>query len=847
MTAMTAMATMATMTTMNGGLVIVESPAKCQKIQSYLGQGWKVIASLGHIRGLEQNLKFLEADFEPKYEYLKEKSKAIAQLKETAKQYTNIYLAADRDFEGEQIAYSVCLLLKKNPKNTYRITFTEITEKAVKEAIQNPGYIDMNRVHTQQARAMLDILIGFTMSPLLWKYVGRGLSAGRCQIPSLRLVAEREDAIRDFKVSSSWQLCAEFNSKNKNTFTATMEDELEDEESAQNYMEIVYQSPHGKIISKEIKQWTESAPHPLITSTLQQQASALYSINPKNTMKIAQRLYEAGHITYMRTDKAVLSEEAKNAAIAYVTQQYGERFVEEESKEDVVHKDKVSKNSKKMENAKNVQEAHEAIRPTHMEITDIEGDAYDKKVYRLIWQRTIQSVMSAAKGESCRIRIQLEGDTDFTWRTDTKRTTFEGWKCAGKIAAINDDLDDVNNSIVDKELSDSWSTISTMKVDDTVQWNKITAYPKDTKAQGRYTEATLVRELERHGIGRPSTFASLLSVIQEKNYVECITIPAIEITVKEHTVYPNKWPFSSKNTKKKIGAEKNKLVPTNLGRSVLAFMLKHFDDLFAYNFTGEMEKKLDLIAEGNGNAEGDAEGNAESDWKHVVQTTWESYKERYNKLLKSEKKSEIEKENKEDKEDNEDKEDTNNRTNDRTNNRIKEFKGGLKAVQTKKGPLLLIEGKTKEDTQFIGWPDRVLFEDMTEGVAEEFVKTHKNARQLEIIGEWNKNPIHKKSGKFGTYLQCNEQTIPYKEDESLEQIIERFEGKNKPINVLKEFKNYVIRTGQYGPYIIKTSLKKAVFVSLPKEINLETLTENEVEAIYKTGSEAKKNYVKNKK
>lgn len=804
-------------------LVIVESPAKCQKIQSYLGNGWKVIASLGHIRGLTQDLDFLQANYEPKYEYLKEKGKAIAQLKEAAKESTTIYLAADRDFEGEQIAYSVCLLLKLNPKKTHRITFTEITEKAVKNAIQNPGLIDMNRVYTQQSRSMLDILIGFTMSPLLWRHVAPSLSAGRCQMPSLRLVVERENTIKDFKVSSSWKLDAIFatnNNKSAHNFKACMEDELEDEESAQNYMEMIYETPQGKIISKISKPWTESAPQPLITSTLQQQASAMYHINPKNTMKIAQRLYEAGHITYMRTDKAILSEEATIDAIKFVEKKYGAAFVKEESKEDVINLEKQQTQQKQKQG--NAQEAHEAIRPTHIEIQDIEGDAYDKKVYRLIWQRTIQSVMSEAKGEICRIRIQIDNDTDFTWRSEWKRTTFEGWKCAGKVVEIDDqDTVDTTNSVDAVDAVDAindWSITTQLQVGDTVSWNKMYAQPKDTKAQGRYTEATLVRELEKHGIGRPSTFASLLSVIQDKNYVELIDIPAKDTLVKEYMLLPQQYPPSVTEHKRKMGAEKNKLVPTELGRSVLAFMMKHFDDLFAYGFTAQMEKRLDAIAEGK------------DDWKQIIKSTWESYKDRYEALLKGALSNNVNNiENKPEK-----------------NARMKEFQGRLKAIQTKKGPLLLIEGETKEDTQFLGWPKGIIFEDMTEELAESFKNT---VKEQHIVGEWNNNPIHKKSGKFGDYLQCGSVSITCIADESHEKMIERFEAKQGANGAngakgAKEFKNYTIRTGQYGPYIIKTSVKKAVFVSLPKDINLETLTEKEVDAIYKAGSEAKKKYVK---
>jgi DNA topoisomerase-1 len=772
---------------------------------------------MGHIRALEEGLDAigLDRDFEPKYQFLKEKAKAIKQLKDAAEDATTVYLASDDDREGEAISYAVCLLLKLNPKTTHRAVFHEITKKAVTAAVENPRKLDMNRVNAQQSRAILDMMIGFTMSPLLWRYVAPSLSAGRCQTPALRLVVEREDQIINFKASSSWQLSANWKAADGFKFPAKMEDDLEDEESALNYMEIVHDTPEGIILSKDIRPWSEKAPEPLITSTLQQQVSALFSINPKNAMKIAQKLYEAGHITYMRTDKAVLSEEATTEAKKWVTDNYGEEFVgdflekspqKEEKKSR--KKPKVASEKKEEEGDVKAQEAHEAIRPTHMEVTQLpEGDwsAYDKKVYNLIWQRTIQSVMASARGETCKVKTQIEGDEDFTWLSQWKRTTFEGWKRAGKVAQIDDDSDASEDS---KE--DAWDKASKLKTGDKIKWTDMKAEPKETKAQGRYTEATLVRELEKFGIGRPSTFASLIATIQDKNYVETKNIPAKEVTVKEYTMKPSVWPAESKELKKKVGAEKNKLVPTDLGRSVLNFMLKHFNDLFDYGFTSQMEKRLDQVAEGN------------EMWKQVLRDMWNSYKDRYNDLSSKQQIKSKEGE---------------------TNARIKEFSNGLKAVQSKKGPLLLIEKAKKEDTEFLGWPSGVAFEDMTEEVALKFKDDAAKKKRGDEVGEWNGQAILKKTGKFGDYLQCGEVSIPYQAGEEIEKTVERLEAKqNGGAGVIKQFKEYVVRTGQYGPYIMKTSLKKAQFVSLPKGVDTATLTEKEVDAYYKTGLESKKRW-----
>lgn len=775
-------------------LLIIESPGKQATIKKYLGADWNVVASLGHIRGLEHNLNFLQRDFEPKYEWIAEKAKAIKQVKDAAKQADDIYLAADKDFEGEQIAYSVCLLLKLNPATAKRITFTEITQKAILSAIEHPGRIDMDRVHTQQCRALLDLLIGFTMSPLLWKHVAPSLSAGRCQTPAVRLVVEREKAIESFTSESSWRISGEWQHPNGLTFPAIMTDELTDEESASNYLENIHATTEATVQQTTVKPWTDRAPEPLITSTLQQQASALYHSNPKNTMRIAQRLYEAGHITYMRTDKAVLSEEARISAQDWVREAYGDIYVSPHVKES----DK-KKKGKKDEEVK-AQEAHEAIRPTHMEYTELEGDDWtplDKKMYHLIWQRTIQSVMTAVRGESCTIVFQLKDD-EFTWEAHEKHIVFDGWRRVGSIAAIEEN----DQEEEEKDAGEGrWDQFTSIKVGDIMTWKGIRADSVETKAKGRYNEATLVKDLETYGIGRPSTFASLLAVIQEKGYVEAKDIPSKEVDVKEYKMAPGQWPPIITAKKKKVGGEKNKLVPTELGRSMLHFMLQHFEDLFAFTFTATMEKRLDAIAEGK------------EEWRQVMRDMWDSYKDRYTALSNSASEEKAE-----------------------SSERRREWGGGLISILTKKGPLLLIEGRTKDETVFLGWPKGISFQEITLDQVLTFKAQVEKEKQGHEMGTWNEMPILKKTGKFGTYLQCGDHTIPFQEGETAEQTVQRFEKKlGQGSGVLKTFKEYVVRTGPYGPYLMKTTLKKAKFVSLPKGVNIETMTEKEAEQWYKLG------------
>jgi DNA topoisomerase-1 len=767
-------------------LVIVESPAKCSKIQGYLGQGWKVIATMGHIRALEEDLKAvgLDNDFEPTYRFLKEKDKALKQLKDSAKGCDEIYLASDDDREGESISFAVCEYLKLNPKTTPRAVFHEITQKAVRAAVENPRKLDMNRVMAQQSRAMLDMMIGFTMSPLLWGHVAPSLSAGRCQTPALRIVVERENDIATFQTSSFWKVTGEW-TKN---IQAELEDELEDEESALSYLEIMSERPRTTILTNEVKQWSSSPPLPLITSTLQQQASALFGIGPKVTMQIAQKLYEAGHITYMRTDKAVLSDDAKEDAKTKVKELYGQEYIGEE---------KVTKKSQNQAKEGDVkaQEAHEAIRPTHMEVQSLEDcdDGLHRKIYALIWQRAIQSVMANAKGETCKIRFKAEED-DFIWIAQTRRTTFQGWQIAGKVAQIDEEDEESNSS--DSE----WSIYTSLKPGMDITWNSISANPHESRTPPRYTEATLVRELEKHGIGRPSTFASLLGAIQDKGYAEIkdITGKKIDIpTYKMTDVYP---PVKT-IVKKAVGQEKKKLVPTELGKSVLSFLLKNFDDIFDYGFTASMEQRLDRVSDG------------EEQWKDVLRDTWSAYKERYYVLKKE----------------------PSIKAKEGGSAKVKEFGEGLKAVMSKKGPLLLIEHDDGSPTEFLGWPEGVVFQDITEEQAKSFKKPGSSVAPVEPIGEWNGEKVYKKNGKFGWYAEAGTVRVSVEENDTLETVIEKLGGKS----ALKKFKEYEIRSGQYGPYIFKPALKNRQFVSIPKNINVDTLTENDVSALYKSGLEAK--------
>ena len=773
-------------------LVIVESPAKCQKIQGFLGPGWRVIASMGHIRALEEDLTAvgLEADFEPRFQWLKEKGKAIAQLKEAAQGVTKVYLAADDDREGEAIAYSVALLLKLPLATTARAVFHEITEKAVKAAVAKPRVLDMNRVNAQQARAVLDMMIGYTISPLLWKHIAHALSAGRCQTPALRLVVDREREITNFKVSSSWRVKGVWSD-----LPAAMTEDLEDEESAQNYLENIYNVMEGTVQKAETRPWTEAAPRPLITSTLQQEASALHAMNPKFTMQAAQRLYEAGHITYMRTDKAVISEEAVVAAQTWVREAFGVEYVGGPTAAPAATPKKKAKTTE-VPQAPQAQEAHEAIRPTHFELTELpateDWSAGDRKVYKLIWNRAVQSVMSTCRGDTRKLIFRAKGDPcEFDWTTAVKRTTFQGWRRLGNTANLDEE-----EETADAE-AELWKKVSGIEAGSVLRWSSLEAYPHETKAAGRFTEATLVRELEKKGIGRPSTFAALLASIQDKKYVEKVNKPALKVQRTRYKLVPNQWPATHETFEQSMGAEKDKLAPTSLGERVMGFCADKFSDLFDYGFTALMETRLDKIAEG------------EEEWKKVLRDTWASYKERY-ETLKAVPSAVVNSE------------------------RQKEFGDGLKAVQSKKGPLILIEDKDdKENTKFYGWPDGVKWDELTEEMVRAFVEKKKVEMGGDLVGTIDGKKVEKKKGPFGVYVVWGDVKLSIVGTETMDEIETKLREKaGATLHVLGPFE---FRKSQYGIYMFKKDLKEKKFAGVPDGIDIKKLTETEAVKIYQEG------------
>jgi DNA topoisomerase-1 len=647
--------------------------------------------------------------------------------------------------------------------------------------------------------------------------VARGLSAGRCQTPALKLLVEREETIQTFTSTSSWRVQGTWtvagatSQPQGQALFASLVDSLEAEEDALTYLENRKNQPTLVVHSTTTRPWTAKPPPPLMTSTLQQQASALFGMSPKATMSIAQKLYEAGHITYMRTDTTALSAEATAEARAWVTTNHGPDFLGPGD----LKPTKGPKAPGDLKEGPKAQEAHEAIRPTHMELEEVDTEG-GQRLYTLIRNRTLQSVMAAARGETCTVILHAPDETEeeilplesvaeqqiLPWSMTQKRTTFEGWRRqGGGVAVLEED------ETADEQGSTFWTAVSALEKGHVLTWATLQASPHDTKPPGRMTEAILVRELEQKGIGRPSTFSSLIATVQDRGYATLTDVAGTDVALTTYSLpAPSAWPPTKTTTTKKVGQERKKLVPTPLGLSALVFLEKHFSHLFAYSFTSGMETRLDQVEQGT------------YAWKQVLRDTWSTYRDTYTTL----------------------------RATGAANPKIKELgTDGLKAVLSKKGPLLL-RGTTKEDTVFYGWPSGLAFSDITEETARAFLA--EAAAAAAAVEVWNDHPLVRKTGPHGPYVRWNGTTLSVKSDESLESIKERLTAKTTVVagatGPLKTFKDYVIRSGPYGPYILKPALKKPQFVSVPKTVTIDTLTESEVAALYTQGLAAKKRFKK---
>ncbi|NDV82097.1 type I DNA topoisomerase [Bacteroides sp. 51] len=560
---------------MQKNLVIVESPAKAKTIEKFLGKDFKVLSSYGHIRDLKKKEFGIDIDnhFAPNYEIPSDKKKVVNELKSEAEKADIVWLASDEDREGEAISWHLYEVLGLSPEKTKRIVFHEITKPAILRAIENPRDIDINLVNAQQARRVLDRIVGFELSPVLWKKVKPALSAGRVQSVAVRLIAEREREIQAFNSEASYRVSAIFIVPNGDGKMVEMKAELshrfKTKEEAQAFLEKC-KSASFSIDDIVTRPLTKSATAPFTTSTLQQEAARKLGYTVTQTMVVAQKLYESGKITYMRTDSVNLSDFAIQGSKEAITKLMGDKYV---------------KSRQYSTKSKGAQEAHEAIRPTEMSAQTIDGTNQEKKLYDLIWKRTIASQMADAQLEKTTVTIGLNNTSDkFT-------ASGEVIKFDGFLRVYNESYDDDA-----EQQEDESNLLPPVKKGQTLDQQEVSATERFTQRPPRYTEASLVRKLEELGIGRPSTYAPTISTIQQREYVEKGDREGEE---RKYNVLLLKNDKITDTTKKEItGAEKSKLFPTDTGLVVNDYLTEYFPDILDYNFTASVEKDFDEIAEG---------------------------------------------------------------------------------------------------------------------------------------------------------------------------------------------------------------------------------------------------------
>jgi DNA topoisomerase-1 len=781
-------------------LVIVESPAKCKKIESYLGPGYKVIASFGHLRSISGlDAIDIKNGFMTKYSIIQEplKLKQIEKIRSEILISDDVIIATDDDREGEAIGWHICDLFGLSVSNTKRIIFHEITESAIQSAISHPKRINMNLVNAQQSRQILDLLVGFNITPILWNCISKthdaSLSAGRCQTPALRLVYDNYLDIKDSPGKIVYNTHGIFTSLNLN-FELNKQFSNTDEikaffEQCKCWDFLCSSTSPKKIIKK--------SPEPLTTSSLQQLASNELNLSPKETMKYAQQLYEGGFITYMRTDSKKYSLEFIDNVKKYVINNHGEQYISPNIENLIVgnNSNKMEESNKK-KSKKTVaekkgipppQEAHEAIRPVNINIITptlydslIQGKAI--RLYMLIWKRTIESCLAAAQYNSISAKIQAPFESEFIYKTE--QPIFLGWQII--------ESNEKKNSY---DVKDVYSYISNLKQNLSFIPKKIESKFTMNELKSHYTEARLVQLLEENGIGRPSTFASLVDKIQERKYVLKQNITGKELILNDYVFADNL--ISEISCKREFGNEKNKLVIQPLGIIVIEFLINKFDTFFNYDYTKQMEDYLDLISKGD------------KEWISICNTCNDNLMDSINKL-----------------------ED------------VKKFSIEIDEIHTliigKHGPVVkCIDPNNKKNVSFIPVKKNLdlsslIANERPEISLEDVINLSIKNSEKGTIGKYRGQDLFIKKGKYGIYAQWGKETKSLKEEFSnisIEQIeyidVIRFLDKDvldssKPIGLVRELKPYLsIRTGKFGdyiyykqPYARKPEFKKPQFLKL---------------------------------
>ena len=734
---------------MQDNLVIVESPAKAKTIEKFLGKDFKVMSSYGHIRDLKKKeLSIDESTLEPDYEIPEEKKKIVAELKKNAKAATKIWLASDEDREGEAISWHLCEVLGLDEEKTSRIVFHEITKPAILEAIQTPRHLDMNLVNAQQARRVLDRLVGFKLSPVLWRKVKPALSAGRVQSVAVKLIVEREREIQSFKSEPYYRINATFfvtdADGSRSEVKAELDRRFNSHDEAMAFLEKCKNANFvvDNIVKKPLKRIP--AP-PFTTSTLQQEAARKLGFTVSQTMMVAQRLYESGRITYMRTDSVNLSSLAINASKKEIVESYGAEY---------------SNPRKFHTNSKGAQEAHEAIRPTFINTEDLDWTNQERRLYDLIWKRTIASQMADAQIEKTTVTIDINGAEE-KFVANGEVVVFDGF-----LKVYRESIDEESTSSQDEV-----HMLPSLRVNDKMECKEIVSTERFSQGPVRYTEASLVHKMEELGIGRPSTYAPTISTIQQREYVQKGDKKGEERSYVINTLKGST--ITTRNKKEMVGSEKGKLLPTDIGIVVNDFLQKNFPDIMDYNFTAKVENQFDQIAEGK------------EEWKAMMQKFDKTFEPVVENVIQQ-----------------------------RSEHKAGERQLGVEPQTGKPvfvkigrfGPVVQIgSADDEEKPRFSQLPKDKSIETITLDEALELFKLPR------ILGDYEGSEISIGVGRFGPYVLHDKKyvSLPKGEDPmtiSLDAAIELIEEKRKQekerhIKAFDEDPKLELLKGRYGPYL----------------------------------------------
>ncbi|MEC8547328.1 MAG: type I DNA topoisomerase [Bacteroidota bacterium] len=753
---------------MASNLVIVESPAKAKTIEKFLGQDFKVASSFGHIADLPSNELGVDVDgdFSPKYIVSSDKKKVVNELKSLAKKMNTVWLASDEDREGEAIAWHLSNTLGLKEINTKRIVFNEITKTAILDAIENPRNINVDLVNAQQARRVLDRLVGYELSPVLWKKVKGGLSAGRVQSVSVRLIVEREREINSFTPEQIFKTNALFLTKDNKPINAILTKNFDSEEATKKFLEKNI-SADFTVNSVEKKPALKTPTAPFTTSTLQQEASRKLYFSVSKTMNIAQRLYEAGLITYMRTDSVNLSKEAKIGALKQIEKLYGEKYI----------KQRQYKNKNK-----GAQEAHEAIRPTDFSRIKVDNLDYDQsRLYELIWKRTVASQMSDAKLERTQLKISSSTYNDL-FMAKGEVITFDGFL-------------KVYLEGVDHEIDEQNELLPKVEKGDMISLKSMFANQKFSRPPYRYTEASLVKKLEELGIGRPSTYAPTISTIQNRNYIEKGISEGESRQYIQLELSNNK--INSQILSEKVGANKGKLIPTDIGSIVNDFLVSNFKNILDYSFTAKVEQSFDLIAEGS------------EDWTKMIKGFYSNFQKTVNHVKENASRESGERI----------------LGNDPKSGRIVKVRLG------RFGPIAQI-GETNDDEKpvFVSLSPGQQLETLQLDDALELFKLPKD------LGKYEGKDVTVNNGRYGPYIKFADMfvSIPKNEDPiklSLDRAISLISEKQKAEAPIHTYEDLPVTKGKgrFGPFIKWSGM----FINVNKKYDFDNLSFEDIEIIIK--------------